>query len=539
MNMNKVAVIVPVYNVREYLERCVDSLLHQKYEESTIYLIDDGSTDGSSILCDEFAKHNSNIITIHQENRGLSGARNTGIHAAIATGDFAWITFIDSDDWVDENYLSLLVKANLENDTRISVCSYTRDPNQILIPKAGSTWLIDPIDLITKYQVEGTVAWGKLYDIAMFSNVEYPLGKLHEDEFVTYKLLDACKKISFVELPLYYYFLNQAGIMKSKWNTKRLDSLTAFEEQIEYSKVTHNKLLLCHSVNKYHNGLAAQYSNVFNSSLSSKIKKSILSNLQDKLRTSLIINHKITPLIIQNVWIYEVAFPGLMKTVYWPCKKLLKDINKLTNKIIDKNNPVNNHFRVIKNKILRKQLKNKDFSLLASNCNGGFILHDLQMRFNSPFINLWIKPTDFIKYLNDMDYYNSYPLSFVKSEKNYPVGRLDDITLYFQHYKSEKEALDKWNQRIQRINTNNLFIIMTDRDGCTYQDLLNFDKLPFNKVVFTHKYYPQIKSAVFVKDFQESDEVGNLYEFKSFFAGTKYYDMINYVSWFNGKDNTD
>lgn len=126
-------------------------------------------------------------------------------------------------------------------------------------------------------------------------------------------------------------------------------------------------------------------------------------------------------------------------------------------------------------------------------------------------------------------------LTFIASEKNYPVGKLDDLTIHFMHYHSEQEAANKWVERTKRINLDNLFVMMTDRDGCTYQDLQEFDRLPFaNKVVFTHKPYPELKSAFYIEGFENQTQVGDLFEFSGW-DGKKYYDQLDYVNWFNGK----
>ncbi|PJG83138.1 DUF1919 domain-containing protein [Caviibacterium pharyngocola] len=181
----------------------------------------------------------------------------------------------------------------------------------------------------------------------------------------------------------------------------------------------------------------------------------------------------------------------------------------------------------------QRNLQNHSMSVLASNCNGAFILHDLQSRFNSPFVNLYLTPQDFIRYLQQFDYYRTHPLRFAEQASNYPIGYLDDLTVHFMHYHSAQEAEEKWQSRSARIDPDNLFIIMTDRDGCTYQDLLAFDQLPFkHKVVFTHKPYPEIASAFYIQGFEDQDCVGDLFEFSGW-SGKKYYDQFDYVGWFN------
>ena len=183
----------------------------------------------------------------------------------------------------------------------------------------------------------------------------------------------------------------------------------------------------------------------------------------------------------------------------------------------------------------RQQLQNHTMSVLSINCNGAFILHDLNEQFRSPFVNLYLSPTDFLKYLKNIPHYMQAELTFITSEKNYPFGQLDDLTIHFMHYHSEQEAANKWAERTKRINLDNLFVMMTDRDGCTYQDLQEFDRLPFeNKVVFTHKPYPELKSAFYIKGFENQTQVGDLFEFSGW-NGKKYYDQLDYVNWFNGK----
>ena len=126
-----------------------------------------------------------------------------------------------------------------------------------------------------------------------------------------------------------------------------------------------------------------------------------------------------------------------------------------------------------------ERLKNKDFSIIASNCNGAFISHDLKLRFNTPTVNLFLYPDDFIKYVKNLEHYTKCDLKFIQEEGiTYPIGLLDDIKIYFMHYKSEEQASEKWNSRTKRINFDNLFIMMTDRDGCTIEHIKQFDELP-------------------------------------------------------------
>ncbi len=182
-----------------------------------------------------------------------------------------------------------------------------------------------------------------------------------------------------------------------------------------------------------------------------------------------------------------------------------------------------------------ERLKNKDYSIIASNCTGAFISHDLGLRFNAPTVNLFLYPDDFIKYVKNLEHYMKSKLTFIKEEGIlYPIGLLDDIKIYFMHYKDEAEATQKWNDRTKRINLDNLFVMMSDRDGCTLENIKEFDELPLkHKVIFTNKEYPQFKSAFYIKGFEDLGHIGDVYLFKNENSAEKYYDDFDYVSWFN------
>ncbi|MFR1912761.1 MAG: DUF1919 domain-containing protein [Intestinibacter bartlettii] len=184
-------------------------------------------------------------------------------------------------------------------------------------------------------------------------------------------------------------------------------------------------------------------------------------------------------------------------------------------------------------RFLRIKLKNKDFSVIASNCNGGCILSDLGVKFNTPTINLFFYPDDFFKFVSNIEQYLKYELVEKKSDENYPVGCLNDIKIYFVHYNSFEEAKEKWDLRKKRINYNNLFIMSTDRDGCTYDQIKKFNNLPYkNKIMFTHKPYPEFESCYYIEGFEDEDSVGILLEYIKD-TGKRYLHQFDFVKWFN------
>lgn len=181
--------------------------------------------------------------------------------------------------------------------------------------------------------------------------------------------------------------------------------------------------------------------------------------------------------------------------------------------------------------IKRLRLKNHNPTIIASNCNGGIILHDLGLKFNTPTINLYFDPADFLRFVSDLDGYLAKELAETDSGFDYPAGLLGDVKIYFMHYPSFAEAKKKWDERAKRINKENLFVLMTDQNGCTKEQMKQFDNLPFpNKLIFTHVPQSDIKSAVYMKGFENDEEVGILSDWKPGFWKRRYIDDYDYIT---------
>lgn len=229
-----ISVIIPVYKVEEYLCRCVDSVLDQTYRNTEIILVDDGSPDGCPAICDEYAKQDARVRVIHQENAGLSGARNAGID--VAKGQ--WLAFVDSDDYLAEDFLESLYKACVDTDSDMSVCrwEYVRGER---IPEhgTGETRVYTGREMLANlYIPDGAyfvVAWNKLYRRELFDGIRYPLGRIHEDEATTYRIYDQVRKAAYVDRSLYGYFVTPVSITRG-FNPKRMDWVTAVAERMDF-----------------------------------------------------------------------------------------------------------------------------------------------------------------------------------------------------------------------------------------------------------------------------------------------------------------
>lgn len=173
----------------------------------------------------------------------------------------------------------------------------------------------------------------------------------------------------------------------------------------------------------------------------------------------------------------------------------------------------------------------QDVTILSSNCLGGVICHELGLRFLSPTINLWMTPSDFIKYCANLRHYSACKLQFVGGKFSYPIGILGDITIYFQHYATEFEAQAKWEERTNRINYNNIHCILTERDGCTDEDLVAFAQLPYSTAALVHTPKPHIPNTHYIRDFEKEAELGNLMLYKQGqYFGRKYFDDFDFIS---------
>ena len=182
------------------------------------------------------------------------------------------------------------------------------------------------------------------------------------------------------------------------------------------------------------------------------------------------------------------------------------------------------------NKKNRKKLENKNFTLISIDCLGGIVQHDLNIKFNTPTVNLWFYPEDFIKFVNNIKYYCDCELQFIKEENiNYPVGKLDDIKIYFTHYSSEQEAKECFDKRKKRINWDNIFVIMTDANGCTVDMIKEYDHIKYPHVIFTHNKINGIDCAFYC----ESDKQGVFHAYRRKMSPRRYYDCFDFVNWFN------
>lgn len=235
MAEEKVSVIVPVYNVEKYLHKCLDSIINQTYRNLEIILVDDGSPDNCGAICDEYAQKDSRIKVIHQKNGGLSAARNTGLDCAVGE----YISFVDSDDWVSEEFIEQLISSAKPNSlVMCDFISWESDADGS-IPVAGDR--IETIDqnefwsrTIGEKCILYTVAWNKLYPKRIFSELRFQTGLLHEDEAILHYVIDQVDSINVLHRPMYFYRRTRSSIMGRGFNPSRLDLFVGLAERLKY-----------------------------------------------------------------------------------------------------------------------------------------------------------------------------------------------------------------------------------------------------------------------------------------------------------------
>lgn len=218
-----VSVIIPIYNVEKYLDRCVQSVVKQTYKNLEIILVDDGSPDNCPELCDEWKKADSRIKVIHKKNGGLSDARNAGLD--IATGEY--IAFVDSDDYVHPQYIEILYYIAKKEDADVVSCEFKKVSQDEETHECYEEIRKDDIN-IKEYteitdKVIGVVAWNKLYKRGLFEKIRFPIGRLHEDNGIWWKVVFYAKKIVPTSEKLYYYIDNPMSIMRQNFSIKHLD----------------------------------------------------------------------------------------------------------------------------------------------------------------------------------------------------------------------------------------------------------------------------------------------------------------------------
>ncbi len=323
-----ISVIVPVYNVENYLERCIRSIINQTFKDMEIFLIDDGSTDKSGDICDYYSKVDPRINIIHKKNEGLAATRNLGIE--ISKGEY--LIFIDSDDFINKDMIMCLYKKSKKYNADIVSCQYRKvleneiiDENQSI---ESNDRLFTNIEAIEEYlenkneceKIFHTVIWNKLYNKRIFKNIRFPSGKLYEDGYVTYKLLYLANKVVSIDEVYYYYYHRLGSIMNRGFTEKELLSYDDWKEIFHFIQSKEDiRKLEGKAAENYINKHIKLYVDIYdkNSEIAIKykrlIKKDLKKDFKKLIRTDIGILNKIRLISFNvNVYLYKIIQKNLI-----------------------------------------------------------------------------------------------------------------------------------------------------------------------------------------------------------------------------------
>ena len=239
MIMPLVSIIVPVYNVEKYIHKCLNSILNQSYYNLEVILVDDGSTDKSGEICDEYALLDKRIHIIHKENGGLSSARNAALD--IVSGEY--IAFVDSDDWIEREMIEKLVEKAIEEEADMVQCGfrYVNEHNDIKGTNSSKGIVISNneslIDLYFSQKIIDVVVWNKLYKKYLFDNIRMFEGRNNEDTMIMPEILLQVGKFINIDGEYYNYLKREDSIMSNKFSLKKLDSIFACEYVIDLCEI--------------------------------------------------------------------------------------------------------------------------------------------------------------------------------------------------------------------------------------------------------------------------------------------------------------
>lgn len=322
-----ISIIVPVYNVEDYLRQCIESILNQKYQDFELILVNDGSTDLSGEICNEYSKKDSRIRVRHKENGGLSSARNVGLD--LATGKY--IGFVDSDDWIHEDMYNKLINHAINLDSDVVACNFfimKKDLSFVPYTKFATNQEFtreSAMKEIFRNEILTFSSCNKIYKKSLFDNIRFIEGIIFEDKDISYKLIDRSNKVSYIKDLLYYYRYNNKSTLRSSFSLKRLDEYVVQKDMYDYYKDKYPEISDSVYLRLFDISIIL-YSNIMFLNINNKNKYQYLLDFDCDILNRLLKNPSIS--VKQK---FKVGFFKVFPKTYVIIKFWLKRIRRMTN----------------------------------------------------------------------------------------------------------------------------------------------------------------------------------------------------------------
>lgn len=513
----KASVIIPVYNAGNSLQKCVESIIYGNFHDLRIILVDDCSSDNSWDICCKLSRQHDNVICKQNDiNRGVSYTRNQGLSEA--KGEY--IFFVDSDDWVSARYFSKLYSRAEQNDSSFVICGF-KLIDRILGQRKDYGWetgmcsgeeqrilIEDAFKLFENTLLQQL--WNKVFrrDIIEKHHIRFAEDQsMGEDFQFVLDYLDAAAASEFLLLNevLYYYVRDNKNSLMSKYGLSGIEGEKRRLTQL--LTITGEKKKK--NIEEYEKAIA----NCKNNAIYQAVHCDSWKRTEKINYIETIMNDGMAERHYHKQWIIKV-------------KEIIRyDLNKVKLLVPRCQSKMQ---RIRRDSIIKKmytQLKCRDFSIISQNCIGGVFYHDMKIQFMSPTINLFFTCADFVKFVSNLDYYLQQNLIITWGEE-YPIGYLDDIIVYFQHYACCEDAKLKWEERKKRINKGKIIILCTDMEGFSDEVYEKWKEIPYPKILFSAVEREDL-DIVYYPEYSKLEKVQDLIPERKFYRNNRLINLVN------------
>ena len=513
----KASVIIPVYNAEKTLRRCVESIVLGQERDVEVIIVDDCSKDYSWDLCQELAREFPNVTAVqNKQNFGVSFTRNHGLD--LAQGSY--VLFVDSDDWVSQNYVKTMTELAVQYPDSLPICGqhfidkvhntsrdYTWNGQDGSLVEMSSELFFDLLDRFLLQQL-----WNKIFhrDIIEQNHIRFDEHQTMGEDFqFVLDYMDAihCQKCVVINKPLYYYI---------RWNESSLMSQFGLtENDNEYRRLRQ----LLHICGADCDEMRSKYERAVEA-----LKKNYVYQ---------IMHAKAMDFDEKRELIGKIIGKEAVSRLYWEGRNLIvkEQIANLIGKCKEIPCRMANKLQRLKNGLIikkaRANLQVKDLTIISQNCIGGVLYHDMGMQFASPTINLFFSGSDFIRFVQNLDYYLRLDLT-MSWEETYPIGRLEDITIHFMHYNTCAEAQEAWERRKQRVDYSKVLVLSTDMEDFSWYVFEEWEKIHYPKVLFSaNSQYANEASVLYFRKFRQNGRVPDLIPKRLFYKNGKVISLMN------------